>query len=308
MGTGLSLVSYYDLVPPATRRPLRDDEIETAAGLFVESAADSAHRHGVRSLTVQAPRESIALAYGHIARTGIFRVAEVDGRIVALACAIVRGPWWFFSGFWVLPGMQGQGIGGPLLDEVVREGERAGARAFFTWASVDPRAVGAYLRRGFLPGWPMFVFAADTSAMAARAPRASHDGYDLAELDPELPSALGGAAGHPPRDVDHAFWSGTGHARAVTRGGEPVGYFYARRGNVGPLAWSDDAHAPAVLDSALAAAGEGAVVRVNVPGVAHAAIRHLTARGASVATFGHFLATESPGLMTHYVPSGPFLF
>ena len=153
----------------------------------MESATDLAERHGVRSMSLQAPVEAIARAYGHIAESGVFRVAEADGRVVALACAIVRGPWWFLSGFWVRPGMQGQGIGGPLLDEVVREGERAGARAFFTWSSVDPRAVATYLRRGFLPGWPMLVFAADMSVSRGRAPYEPARGYELAALDPELP-------------------------------------------------------------------------------------------------------------------------
>jgi hypothetical protein len=311
---GLGKLVYYELVPLATIRPLRSDEIETAASLFVLSATDMAERHGVRSPSLQpgAPGGPPTVRmYRHIARTGIFRVAveqaEGEERIVALACAIVRGPWWFLSGFWALPGLQGQGIGGPLLDDAVREGERAGARTFFTWSSVDPRAMAAYLRRGLLPGWPLLVFAAVAGASTA----AASAGYELAELDGELPSRFAKAAGHPARDEDHALWRDMGAARAVTRGGEPVGYFYARAGSIGPLAWIDDAHAPAVIDSALAAAaasGDGLPTRVNVPGVAHAAIRHLLARGAQLVSFGHLLATERPGDMTRYLPSGPFLF
>jgi hypothetical protein len=285
-------------------RPLRSDEIETAASLFAESANDMAQRHGVGIRVLPPQREAIAVTYGHIARTGIFRVAEDDGRIVALACAIVRGPWWFLSGFWAKPGLQGQGIGGPLLDETMREGERAGARVFFTWSSVDPRAMAAYLRRDLLPGWPILIFTANAKA-AGTIPT----GYELVELDLDLRSRLAELAGHPLRDEDHALWRVTGTARAVARRGELVGYFYARAGSIGPLAWTHDAHASVVIDSALEeAAGAATPVRVNVPGVAHAAIRHLLARGAQLVSFGHLLATQPPGEMTRYLPSGPLLF
>jgi hypothetical protein len=285
-------------------RALRDDEIETAVALFMESANDMAERHGVGIRVLPPQREGIARAYGHIARTGIFRVAEADDRVVALACAIVRGPWWFLSGFWARPGLQGRGVGGPLLDEALREGERAGARVFFTWSSVDPRAMATYLRRDLLPGWPILVITVD-----AKAGGTIPAGYEIAELDGDLPPRLAATTGHPARAEDHGFWRGTGTAGSVSRRGKPVGYFYARAGSIGPVAWTDDAHAPAVIDSALSAvAALGAPIRVNVPGVAHAAIRHLLAQGAQLVSFGHLLATEPPGEMTRYLPSGPLLF
>jgi hypothetical protein len=301
---GRGKLVYYELVPLATLRALRNDEIETAVSLFAESANDMAERHGVAIRVLPPQHEGIARAYGHIARTGIFRVAEEEGGIVALACGIVRGPWWFLSGFWAKPGLQGRGVGGPLLNDAMSEGERAGARLFFTWSSLDPRAMATYLRRDLLPGWPIFVFTVDAIA-AGTIPT----GYKLVELDLELPARLAQAAGQPTRDEDHAFWRGTGVARAVTRRGELVGYFYARAGSIGPVAWAHDADASAVIDLALAElAGAAAPVRVNVPGVAHGAIRHLLSRGARLVSFGHMLATQLPGEMTRYLPSGPLLF
>jgi GNAT superfamily N-acetyltransferase len=285
------------------RRPLGDHEIETAVDLFLASATDMTQRHGVQLPPVFRP--SVVAQYAHIQRTGIFHVAEAEGQIVGLACAIVRDLWWFLSGFWVKPGLQGQRIGGPLLDAVIREGERAGARTFFTWSSVDPRAMATYMRRGLLPGWPMLIFVGEPSM---GAPASST--YDLAELDEELPPRLARAARQPPRAVDHAFWrAGAGAARAVVHRGAPVGYFYARAGGIGPVAWSDEEHAPAVIDRALAAAVALATapVRVNVPGVAHVAIRHLLARGLQIASYGHMLATEAPGDMTRYLPSNALL-
>jgi GNAT superfamily N-acetyltransferase len=290
-------------VSQAAMRSLRADEAATAADLFLASAGDMAQRHGVH--LPHASRDGVLAAYEHIARTGIFRVAEIDGRVVALACAIVRGSWWFLTGFWVQPGMQSRGLGGPLLDEVLREGERAGARVFFTWSSVDPNAMASYMRRGLLPGWPILIFVGEPST--ALPPTTD---YCVAELDPALPPRLTLAAGHPERDVDHAYLRRTAAAaRAVLRDGEAIGYFYARRGSVGPVAWSDDAHAAAVIDASLGAAlGLGVPVRVNVPGVAHAAVRHVLARGLRLVSNGHLLATDSPGDMTRYLPSGGFLF
>jgi GNAT superfamily N-acetyltransferase len=284
-------------------RPLRDEEVEAAADLFLASAGDMARRHGIHMPS--ASRQWVVAAYAHIARTGIFRVAEVDGRVVALACAIVRDRWWFLAGFWVEPGMQGRGLGGPLLDQVLCEGERAGANVFFTWSSVDPNAMATYMRRGMLPGWPILIFVGDPST---RLPPSSD--CRLVALDAALPPRFAQAAGHPARDIDHAYWRQTASsACAVLRGDEPVGFFYARAGLAGPVAWSDDAHAPAVIDEALAAAlNLGGPVRVNVPGVAPTAIRHVLSRGLRVASHGHFLATESPGEMTRYLPSGGFLF
>jgi hypothetical protein len=290
-------------VPSTTLRPLGDHEIETAVDLFLASAADMTERHGVH--LPSAFRPSVVAQYTHIQRTGIFRVAEAEGRIVGLACANVRDAWWFLSGFWVQPGLQGQRIGGPLLDEVLRDGERAGARTFFTWSSVDPRAMATYMRRGLLPGWPMLIFVGEPSGDAG-ASRA----YDVAELDGELPASLARAARHPLRAVDHAFWrEAAPTARTVVHGGAPVGYFYARAGSIGPVAWSDEEHAPAVIDRALAAAAAlgTAPLRVNVPGVAHVAIRHLLARGLRLASYGHMLATDVPGDMTRYLPSNALL-
>jgi GNAT superfamily N-acetyltransferase len=284
-------------------RPLRADESEAAADLFLASAGDMAQRHGVR--LPPASRAGLAAGYAHIARTGVFRVAEVDGKIVALACAIVRGPWWFLTGFWVQPGMQGRGLGGPLLDDVLREGERAGARVFFTWSSVDSTAMASYMRRGLLPGWPILIFVGDPSP----PPTPSGD-YRIVDLDPALPMRLAEAAGHPSREVDHAFWrEGAAAAHAVLHGSEPVGFYYARPGSVGPAAWNEDAHAAAVIDAALGTAvGLGEPVRMNVPGIAHAAVRHVLGRGMRLASYGHVLATQSPGDLTRYLPSGGMLF
>jgi GNAT superfamily N-acetyltransferase len=75
-------------------------------------------------------------------------VAELDGEIVGIALALVREGVWGLSLFGVKPGLQGQGIGGPLLAGALRAAE--GCRAAIILSSSDPRAMRRYFRSGFL--------------------------------------------------------------------------------------------------------------------------------------------------------------
>src|SRR5204862_5005525 len=123
----------------------------------VETLADLGVRKGLTRVVPDVAH--IEALYGHIARTGIFQVAEIEGRIGAVCHASVREAVWFLSGFWVRPGLQKQGLGGPLLARVHEAGRAAGARTFFTWSTPDITAIASYLRRGLVPGYPILVFA-----------------------------------------------------------------------------------------------------------------------------------------------------
>jgi GNAT superfamily N-acetyltransferase len=68
------------------------------------------------------------MGYEHVRSTGIFHVAELEGRIVAIAGAILRDHLWYLSAFWARPGLQRRGIGMPLLRRVWNAGQQAGAR------------------------------------------------------------------------------------------------------------------------------------------------------------------------------------
>jgi hypothetical protein len=70
-------------------RPFADGALDGAVDVFMTAMADLSARNGLRF--PPPPRGPIARGYGHVARTGIFHVAEVEGRIGAFACAIVRG-------------------------------------------------------------------------------------------------------------------------------------------------------------------------------------------------------------------------
>jgi len=247
----------------------------------------------------------VARGYAYVARTGIFRVATVEDRLVALACAIVRGPIWFLSGFWADPSLRLQGIGAPLLREVRDEGAKAGARVFYVWASIDAAAIASYMKLGMLPGTQLFAFAGPAALRptdpALRTEPLAPD--RVADLDRDLVGVR--------RDDDHRYWLDRDDARgrAVLRGREVVGYYHVHHGTIGPVGWSRDEPGESVLAAAFAdAASDGGDVQITSPGMDHVALRFALSSGLRLVRQSHLLWTEPVGHMERYVPSGPLLF
>lgn len=284
-------------------RPATESDIGDAAELFLASVTDLATRHGLATPAYSAA--SIDPVYRHILRTGIFEVAELEGRIVAIAHAIVRDHLWFLSGFWAAPGLQRKGLGGPLLARVRAEGERRGATLAFTWSSVDLTAMATYMLLGLLPGYPILTFA---GAPSAPPPRAA--AYEDAPLTLATAADIDADVRATRRELDHTFWLAAPEAaRVVLRGGRPVGYFYATRGLIGPAAWTDEAHGEAVLAAAIhAAQSQAEQIRLAIPGINHTAVRLALSSGLKLIAFSHLLCTAEPGKMARYIPSGPSLF
>jgi GNAT superfamily N-acetyltransferase len=284
-------------------RALGADEIAIAADVFVTSLEDLIRRFGLPPAPFT--RDSVRPLFGHLQRTGIFDVAEVDGRVVSICAATVREDVWFLSMFWTLPELQRRGVGRPLLDRVWQRGLDAGAKRQFVWSSVDPAAMATYMRKGMLPGCQLLAFAG-VPASVADAPA----GYATTDWSAEHASAIDRSVRGCAQLDDHAFWAESGSVRRdVVRGAERVGYFHARGGAIGPAAWSDDAHADAVLSLAAAAAAQQAKeIRIAVPGFNHAAIRFALARGLKLMLAPHLLMTHPLGDLARYVPSGPALF
>ena len=284
-------------------RPIRDDEFRIAAQLFFDALADLTSRHNM-----PAPHRDVDLVargYAYVARTGIFRVAEKDGRVAAIACAIVRGQYWFLSGFWTDPSMRLQGIGGPLLRAVRDDGMKAGARVFYVWASIDAAAIASYMKLGMLPGTQLFAFAGTPSrAPAVRVLDTEPlTAARVADLDRDLVGVR--------RDGDHAYWLDRQdvRARVVLDEGNVAGYYYVHGGTIGPVGWSRDDLGETVLATAVAdAARGGAEVQLTSPGTNHAALRFALGSGLKLIRQSHLLWTEPVGHMERYLPSGPLLF
>ena len=231
-------------------------------------------------------------------------MAVADGRLVALACAIVREDEWFLSGFWASADVRQQGIGGPLLREVWDEGVRRGARRQFVWASIDPTAIATYMKRGMLPGSQLFAFSG--------APRAdARAGLDTATLTVEVASSVDRTIRGVPRAVDHEWWASKAGVvgRAVTKRGKIAGYYYVDKGQIGPAAWLAAEDGPALLASAIRDAALTAdEIKIVVPGMNHVGLEIALGAGLRLVRTSHLLWTEPFGRMEQYIPSGPLLF
>lgn len=283
-------------------RAAREEDVEPALDLFVGTLRDMLARNGIDP--GELARDEWRYGYPHVFRTGIFRVAEEDGELVAICHAIVRGPLWFLSGFWARPDRQSAGIGGRLLREVWDEGHARGASTFFTWSSIDLTAMASYLRRGMLPGYQILSFVGEP---LAATPVAS----DIAPLTVEIAAAIDRDVIGTPREIDHGFWSTEPGrvGRAVIRGGRPVGYYYVRSGSIGPAAWTPGADADVVLRAAIAEArAQSPIVRLRALGANHDTIRFALASGLRLAGYSHLLTTAPFGNLDRYAPSGPTLF
>jgi hypothetical protein len=287
---------------PVHYRDLALDEAPAAADVFLVAVRDLAARHGLALSSFT--RESMTRVYEHLQRTGIFQVAVQDGRIAAIAAATVRDDLWFLSMFWTLPEVQRSGIGRPLLERVWRRGLELGARRKLVGSSVDFTALALYMKFGMLPVCQILTFAG-----AIERPPAAPDGYALGELDLHEVDALDRVVRGAPCRQDRAFLIAAGaDGRLVTRHGAAVGYFFVSDGTLGPLAWSDEGHGPAVLALAFRHASGKSAARVTALGIQHGVIQTALGAGLRLVSSAHLLATEKFAAFERYVPSGPALY
>jgi hypothetical protein len=227
-----------------------------------------------------------------------------EGRLVALACAIVRDDEWFLSGFWASVAIRQQGVGGPLLREVWDEGVRRGARRQFVWASIDPTAIATYMKFGMLPGSQLFAFSGSPRVEVGA-------GLDAAVLTPDLAASIDRTIRGVPRRVDHEWWHSKAGVigRSVTRGGKTAGYYYADNGQIGPAAWLRAEDGASVLALAMReAAATAGEVKIVVPGMNRVGLETVLGSSLRLVRNSHLLWTEPFGRMEQYIPSGPLLF
>ena len=289
----------------AAVRPGMRDDAPAAVDVFLESLDEL-----YRRMSLPRPpfgRDAVLPVYRHILATGAMQVGEVDGRVVSVAIGIIRGDVWFLSGFWTLPEFQRRGIGDRVLTAVEEAAREGGARTLSTWSSLDPGAMGVYLRHRMLPGFPMLTLAGTTTGRPAPRPD-----IETIPLSPERAAAIDAEIGLPSRRVDHDMWlepAGGHRGWEVLRAGRSVGYVHVDGERIGPAAWLAPADASAVLSvgAAEAVAGGGSI-RVSIPGVNHAALELGLDLGLRLASYGTFLTSAAFGRLDQYVASGPLLF
>jgi GNAT superfamily N-acetyltransferase len=282
-------------------RQARAEDVPEMVDLYLEALGDLFARNNVAAALP--PRPPVLTGLEHTLETGILQVAEVEGRIAAMAGAVVRDRLWFLSDFWARPGLQRQGVGMPLLRRVRDAGRQAGASVFFTWSSSDPAAMASYLRLGMYPGYQILRFQGTPSRLPPAGPA-----YEVAPLERAHAMDLDQQLLGTRRAADHDLWSELlgMPGRQVLRGGEVVGYYYLDGGSAGPVAWREPRDGQAVLALACREASEMAPqVGIAVPGINHLALRFALEAGLRLAGAAHFLTTAPFGRLERYLPSGP---
>jgi hypothetical protein len=287
-----------------TYREARAEDLPECVRIFIDSWTDLNKRHNFA--TRPKPKAARMLAfYQHALTTGIFRVAEAQGRIRSFACALVRDRLWFLSGFWTHPSLRERHIGMPLLRVVWEAGKRAGATTFFVWSSVDLPAMAAYMKMGMMPGTQIMRFEG-TPAL----PDDKMAGYKVRPLDKGFAMRLDRILLGTSRGADHDYLTRMGaQGRQVLRGDLDVGYFYFDGGAIGPVAWNAPRHATSMISLACREAAEApSTITLRVPGMNHAALDFALRAGLRLTGYSHLLMSAPFGHLEQYLPSGPAVF
>ncbi|HEY6761989.1 MAG TPA: GNAT family N-acetyltransferase [Baekduia sp.] len=260
---------------------------------FQPSSDEERERHRIRS------EGRIA----HLLRTdpeGAWVAEAHDGEVVGLALALVREDVWGLSLFAVKNGLQGQGIGGPLLAGALRWAE--GRRGAMILSSTDPRALRRYFRAGFAIR-PCLAAAGQINR--ARIPA----GLTARAGDVEDDAELIAAVSRHVRTASHAEDVGemvrTGGRLLVVDG---RGWAVAREGSPMLVAARDDEAAADLLWSCFAAGAPGESVHVDFIGQGNDwAVAVALDMGLSLTPDGPIFARGDVGPLAPYLPSGAYL-
>ncbi len=320
-----------------TYRPARPDELATCEEIWRASINDYIVPLGQAEIAdVASP--AIRL-FTHLQATDPerFLVATVpDGpgeRPVAFASAVVRERLWYLSMLFVLPEVQGAGVGRDLLSRVWAtdgqdgaggpEGPAAIVRATAT-DSAQPISNALYALHDIVPRMPLFSLTGLPQRPEAFGPLPSGivplafddiaagppDGQGhrlLVDAIDTLDRELLGVA-HP---VDHRFLRAESRHGWLYRGpdGSPVGYGYAgEAGRLGPVAARDEALLGPILGHLTAAVTPRGAFALWVGGAADRAIVPALQAGLRLDPFPVLVCWDRPFAdFARYLPISPGL-
>jgi GNAT superfamily N-acetyltransferase len=225
-------------------------------------------------------------------------VAEIDGRVIGIAEAIVRERLWCLSMLAVEPGIQSAGAGRALMEHAVAYGPSADAGLIVS--SNDPRALRLYAdcRFALHP-----TLEATGVVDRRRLPRLGaavreDDGSDLESLA-GLTRAIRGA---PYTDeLRFAVGQGARLLRIADRGFAAI----TAEGQLWALAAHDEEAASALLWNALARAEGSARVRW-ITGAQQWAVDVVARAGLRLTAYGALCVRGTPGPLAPLLPSASF--
>jgi GNAT superfamily N-acetyltransferase len=235
-------------------------------------------------------------------------VGELDGSVAGVAGSIEFGgpATRFLSDLYVDPARQSRGLGRAMLDAAFE-----GADARMTFSSRDPRALGAYIRHGLRPRWPLLYV-----ELAADSLRPDEPGVEVRPADTAETARLSLEWTGIDRSADFDFYARLPEAAGfvVVIDGADAAVGWARRELAPPEGrWLDHASIAPDADpvraafAVLRAAAAGQRLGAAVPGL-HPAVGPLLERGVRIGDQDTFCATDpdlfdpdrifpSPGLL-----------
>lgn len=234
----------------------------------------------------------------HTLACGSLLLAEREGRPVGFAGAVLRDGVAFLTDLFVHPDEQSGGVGALLLGRIFAP---YSAAVRCTVGSADPRALSLYIRAGMQPQWQFFLLTG-RPVLPERLPASAIVATEALPGDPEL-LAWDAAIGGRRRPEDHRHWveQQGGAPLWLLRGGERVGYGYARlragtmrdpdTARLGPLGVRSRADAREALAALVAwTALRAPTQRIELPGP-HPALADLLGAGFRIDDIDTFLSS-----------------
>lgn len=301
-------------------RPCRSNDLQAVWEIFLISFRDMIWRvHGTRGPLSYSRKAPSYLSHVLATDPRSFWVAESNGKLVGFSCAIVRGPIWFLSDFWILPPFRGRGIGKKLLRRSLQSDKRY--RIISTYSSLFPTAMRSYIMLGMTPRFPVYTLVAKSDELKLKKRNATT--VEIFELNDQQPekviarglnqmSAIDEIVRGSARREDHDFFVRRSGMRCwlVKERRQTTGYFYiSPKGQIGPLGVRN---ARNKLQALFQAIREGARchsrLTFRIPASNIDSIRFLMDAGFRIDSHAIFMSSAEFGSMENYIISGPALF
>jgi hypothetical protein len=306
-------------------RPVEAHELAVCAEIWRVSINDYAGR--LNQPLIDGENASVLRLYGHLHSTDPERFvvacrpdpdAPAGERIVAFASAVVRERLWFLSMCFVLPELQGSGVGRALLDRLAPPNDPDTVRATAT-DSAQPIANALYASLGMVPRVPLLnliglptrpeAFGALPSGVRPIPfERLATEGHEslVAVVDALDAETLG--IRHP---IDHRYLRSEDRRGFLYQGpdGSPLAYGYAgEAGRVGPVASRDPALVAPILGHLTRTVVPRGAFALWLPGAADRAVVGALGAGFRLEQFPVLLCWDRPlPDLTRYLPISPGL-
>ncbi len=237
-----------------------------------------------------------------------------DERVVGFGSATLRGDSWFLGMLFVLPELQGRGMGRMLLERVMPS-SGAGAPATHAMGtatdSVQPISNALYSQYGMVPRLPVFNFVGRPERPDALPPlpagvRITESTPDTRAADTAAVAAIDATALGREHPQDHAFLETEGRRRFIARAerGAALGYGYiAPSGRFGPIAATEPALLAPLTGHLLATVRAAGAYASWIPGAADELFVSLLRSGFRFESFPALLLWNRPFAdFSRYVP------